>query len=1127
MIRDCPQKSEEIGASVILHDENRRVDQKIFGPMQKYRNRTADELSELLNVSITKGRVNGEDVLVMRDSGFGFAAVSARYVKPEQYIDEYETVLLMDCTPRRFQKAKIEVETDYFTGELVVFVVENPVVDLVFGNVNTVEKDMKEEITEAMEAGDKAERIDVEKSVPVASVVTRAQEIKQHKPKLPLIVPSPELVDRETFREFQQDDPKLRKYWEMVTEEPRVIKGGQISFEEKNGLLYRKFEPVGKRTITKQLMVPQKLTRKVISVAHDGLLSGHCGIKRTLERVLSNFHWKDVSEDVRRYCKSCDICQKTVQKGRQGKAPLQKMPVIKEPFKRVAVDLVGPITPVSDRGHRYILTVVDYATRYPEAEVLKNIDTISVAEALVNIFCRVGFPDEMLTDQGTQFMSDIMKEVNRLLSIQQLRTTPWHPMCNGLVERFNGTLKMILKRMCAERPKEWDRYLPAVLFAYRSSIQDSVGFSPFELLFGRKVRGPMEILKAYWAKEEQDEDAKTVYRYVVDLKSRLEDTCKLAHEELLKAQEIQKKMYDRTARPKKLDVGAKALLLLPTKTNKLLLQWKGPYEIVERLSAVNYKIQIGKKQKIYHVNMLRPYSERDKDEIEKRNQKIDERKIASTKAASLVLKDGIGDEADNMELIDVCPLKATQSWKDVTISTGLLESQRKEIMKLLEEQKDVLSTIPGHTKIEKHTITTTTTEPIRDKMYPLPYSQRQVMRKEVEEMLTMKVIRKSKSPYAAPPVLVKKPDGSVRFCVNYKKLNSVTVFDGEPMPNPDDVYIQMRGKLYRSKLDLTKGYWQIEMDADSIEKTAFITPDGVYEFLKLPFGLKNSAASFNRLMRIVLGDLDGVGCFIDDICIFTNTWAEHIELLRKVFGRLRDAGLTVKPSKCSIGYSTVEFVGHRVQFDSLHPRTEKIEEILELQRPKSKKEIKSFLAMTGYYAKFIPRFADMVYPLTELTKRNKPFKWDETEEKAFADVRRCLRKEPILKIVDFGRQMYVQTDASDVGLGGALLQKYGNIYHPIKFISRKLKKAEKNYSTIEKEGLAIVWAVEKFVVYLYGREFILLTDHRPLTFIQLSKMHNSRVMRWSMFLQDWCFHVESIKGVDNVLADYLSRTCVN
>ncbi len=204
----------------------------------------------------------------------------------------------------------------------------------------------------------------------------------------------------------------------------------------------------------------------------------------------------------------------------------------------VAVDLVGPIVPSSEAGYRYILTVMDYATRYPEAEVLKKIDAVTVAEALIRIFCRIGFPHEMLTDRGTQFMSDILMEVNRLLSVKHLRTTAWHPMCNGLVERFNGTLKTILKRLCAECPKMWDRYLPAVLFAYRSSVQESSGFTPFELVFGRKVRGPMDILRAYWGKEDNDEEVKTVYKYVVDLKRRLQETCNIAQEELLKAQEM-------------------------------------------------------------------------------------------------------------------------------------------------------------------------------------------------------------------------------------------------------------------------------------------------------------------------------------------------------------------------------------------------------------------------------------------------------------------------------------------------------------------------------------------------------------------------------------------------------------
>ena len=189
------------------------------------------------------------------------------------------------------------------------------------------------------------------------------------------------------------------------------------------------------------------------------------------------------------------------------------------------------------------------------------------------------------------------------------------------------------------------------------------------------------------------------------------------------------------------------------------------------------------------------------------------------------------------------------------------------------------------------------------------------------------------------------------------------------------------------------------------------------------------------------------------------------------------------------------------------------------------KQVQSFVALVGYYSKFIPQFADIAQPLTDLTKKNCPnlVKWGEMEENAFVRLKECLSQQPVLKILDLSKVMYVQTDASDVGLGAALMQEHDGVLHPVRFLSRKLKGAEKNYSTIEKECLAVVWAVEKLRVFLYGREFVLLTDHRPLTFINEAKLRNTRVMRWSLYLQDYSFRVESIKGVDNLVADYMSR----
>ena len=286
------------------------------------------------------------------------------------------------------------------------------------------------------------------------------------------------------------------------------------------------------------------------------------------------------------------------------------MPLIDTPFKRVAVDIVGPILPITDRKNIYILTLVDYATRYPEAIALPSIETERVAEALVDMFSRVGVPEEILTDCGAQFTSELMSEISRLLSIKQLRTTPYHPMCNGLVERFNGTLKQMLRRMCAEKPRDWDRYLNAILFAYREVPHESLGFSPFELLYGRTIRGPMRILRELWSGDVADGEVKTTYQYVVDLRERLESTCRMAHDELVKSGRKYAKYYNRGTRSRKFDVGDRVLVLLPTSRNKLLVQWKGPYEVKQVKGEMDYRIDMGGKLRIFHANMLKSFVER-------------------------------------------------------------------------------------------------------------------------------------------------------------------------------------------------------------------------------------------------------------------------------------------------------------------------------------------------------------------------------------------------------------------------------------------------------------------------------------------------------------------------------------
>ena len=241
-------------------------------------------------------------------------------------------------------------------------------------------------------------------------------------------------------------------------------------------------------------------------------MTEHLGIKKALDRFVSGFFWPGVCADVARFCKSCDICQRTIRKGRVTKVPLGKLPLIDTPLKRVSVQLVGPIEPRSNKKSRYILTITDYATRYPETVALPSIETERVAEALIGMFSRSEIPSEMLIEHESRITIEVMNEVSRLLSLQQLTTIPYRPYSKGPSERFHAMLKQMLLTMCAERPNDWDKYLQALLFAVSEIPQESLGFSPFELLYGRNVRGPMQILRELWSVEETDERARLTYQ---------------------------------------------------------------------------------------------------------------------------------------------------------------------------------------------------------------------------------------------------------------------------------------------------------------------------------------------------------------------------------------------------------------------------------------------------------------------------------------------------------------------------------------------------------------------------------------------------------------------------------------
>ncbi|CAM5162400.1 unnamed protein product [Natator depressus] len=319
-------------------------------------------------------------------------------------------------------------------------------------------------------------------------------------------------------------------------------------------------------------------------------------------------------------------------------------------------------------------------------------------------------------------------------------------------------------------------------------------------------------------------------------------------------------------------------------------------------------------------------------------------------------------------------------------------------------------------------------------------------------MLQMGVIRPSGSAWASPVILVPKPDGEICFCVDYHKLNAVTRPDNYPMPRTDELLEKLGWAQFISTLDLTKGYWQVPLDESAKERSAFTT-----EFNVLPFGLRNAPATFQRLVE---GLLVGLGeyavAYLDNVAIFSDSWAEHLEHLQKVFNRIREAGLTVKAKKCQIGLNRVTYLGHQVGQGTINPLQAKVDAIQKWPVPKSKKQVQSFLGLASYYRQFVPQYSQIAAPLTDLTKKKPPdaIQWTKECQKAFNQLKATLVSDPVLRASDFDKPFLVTTDASEHGVGAVLMQEGPDQeFHPVVFLNKKLSERESNWSVSGKRML--------------------------------------------------------------------------
>ena len=902
---------------------------------------------------------------------------------------------------------------------------------------------------------------------------------KREEPELvvPLVKVGP--GSRAALVEETKSDPTLGK-WRVLADK------GEKGFKWENGLLYQTVT-THVLEVVHLMVLPKGFRVKVMDLAHDKL--NHMGARRVQALLRQKFSWPGMGQEVIQYCRSCPTCQRCA-KNPARKVPMGERKVMSEPFESVAFDIVGPM-PKGKGGHRFLLTAICMSSRWPEALPMKSITAKAVSLGMAEIFSRTGIPLQLVTDQGAQFVGSVVTQLCRNLHIEKIQTTPYHPEGNGVVERMHGTLGAMLTK-AASQGLDWVGQVPFALFALRAAPNRDSMFSPFELVYGIQVRTPLDIIHQGWAQLEFEElDTDEWAEWLVERLQVWHDIMKDRGEE---ASKKRKKEFDKKSVERVLEEGDLVLCRVPGMAHKLEEAWHGPYPIVEKMNRVDLRVDLGKgRQKVLHINNLKRYQVREEEVM----------RLA-------VVADDFSEDRDvGLRMNGKC-----ESFDDGQI----------EVLK--GEYPEVFSDLPGRTEVCTLKIDTGEAPPISIVPYCVPDRMKEGVRQEVDKLLELGVAEPSHSPWASPIVPVPKSDGSIRLCVDYRRLNSVTVADPYYMTTLEEILEKVGSSRCLSKLDLSKGFYQIGIEQGTKEKTAFITPFGKFAFNRMPFGLRNAPAIFQRTMEEVLrGCYEYSAPYIDDIVVFSKNGVEHVQHLKGVLAALGENGLTIKENKCEFGKTQIEYLGHLIGNGELAVPRHRATAMAEFLVPKTKRQLRSFLGAASYYRRFILNFARYSSLLTPDTSKFAPsvVQWSGGKLEAFNHLKGVLVNVCVLTIPSQEDCFSLHTDASGLGIGATLNVQRGGVEKPVAFFSRQLQGAQKRYSATELEGLAVFKAINFFDHFLYGRKFTVITDHKALVSLLKSKRLNRRLHGWVLKLLDFNFEILYRPGKENNDADGLSR----
>ncbi|XP_066987487.1 uncharacterized protein [Macrobrachium rosenbergii] len=858
-----------------------------------------------------QGSVNGKPVVCLRDTGSSQTIIN---LPPQELTMKQEYVAVTDLTSTKtLPLAEVTLQCPYYTGKASVAVSNKPLphpsIQVLIGNdlaganaLNLVVTDpdviLKQEL--------KVNENKIVQSVSKVPKKNKTLETSKVEKALELVN-----LSKVKFQQLQSNDPSLTTYWKRVenpSDNPKTP-----YFYTDHGLLFRHFRS-SKAPVTStwhdchQLVLPATLVPPLLDLAHTS--ESHLGVNKTYHRVSQDFFWPGIKKDIKEYIISCHQCQVT---GRPNesiiRAPLQPISVPKQPFEKIIIDCVGPM-PKTRKGNEYLLTVLCPTTRYPIAMPIKNINAKTIIGQLVKVFTTFGFPKILQCDRGTNFTSKLFKQSMQEFNIHNVYASAYHPQTNGALERVHQTIKNLLRKYMEETAQSWDENLDLLMYMLRSVPNDSTGVSPFELMFGRKPRTTLSMVKENFI-HNKEEDTTTLLAYMKELKEKFLSMYNFANENLLISQEKMSNLYNRKTKLREFNIGDQVLVYHPIPGAPLREKFMGPYTIASRPSKLNYIISTPDRRRptqMVHVNLIKPYR-------------------APANVVSHISSQTVSVDTTvqfkNQEVDEETPSEDNLvSWKDL-LNSQVLESlpsylakippnHRKTLTKLLLEYSDVCSDQLKVSDTIKHDIILEPgTTPIRQPYYRVVGRRLESLRKEVQYLLDNNLAEPSTSPWASPCILVPKANGQLRLCTDYHKLNKVTIKDSFPLPRINDILDNIGKAKILTQIDLMKGYYQVPLTEKAKEISAFTTPFGLFSYTVLPFGLTNSPATFQRMMSNIIIGLPNTYVYLDDVIIVSENWDEHIHL-RQLLERFRKAKITINLVKSTFGRAEVTYLGHRI-----------------------------------------------------------------------------------------------------------------------------------------------------------------------------------------------------------------------